>query len=136
MLVVRGCIFVVDTHREESQSQPDDQMGKLRLSTFLPGHGKAPSAINPSFVADRTLVGIRENLAEHVERIDTRLDSEQPPQAKAETASPESWPILTRRKPEKDLPFIPSTDVRKRDGREDSRLCTYLCTSADTASVC
>ena len=36
------------------------------------------------------------------------------------------YPIQSRHKKDKDLLFISSDETRKRDGKDGSRLCTYL----------
>jgi hypothetical protein len=80
------------------------------------------------------------NLAAKVEvehRRATPTESDSTISSGTSTEPNDGFPVISKRTPEKDLPFISAGEVKKRDGKEGRRLCKFwdLPTLADTATV-
>ncbi|TKA83470.1 hypothetical protein B0A55_00564 [Friedmanniomyces simplex] len=94
-------------------------MGKLRLSAFRPRH--IPQDEKPEITIKQIEEGKgqRAEHAEHVELVETIEPVAQHSKIQLDSIV---YPILPKRTAAKDLPFIPSTEVAKRDGKGGSRL--------------
>ena len=86
-------------------------MGRIQLSSF-----------NALRVSGSTATVVKNMYPDNKEKIDNACHRK-----KVEATTPKAiFPILPQRFQGEDLPFIPSAEVIKRDGKGDNRLCTYL----------
>ncbi|KAK5697186.1 hypothetical protein LTR97_007321 [Elasticomyces elasticus] len=87
-------------------------MGRLRLSAFRPRNDQVEElpAITMSLVDDE-----KAQRAEHIEHFELINEANVGPDAA-------DYHILPKRTPVEDLPFIASTEVAKRNGKEGRRL--------------
>ena len=87
-------------------------MGKIRLSAF-----KSQLSLfdEKPMIEERPVVNEKHDV-EHVEGAEH-----------IEVHSEDTYfPILPRKTKKEDLPFVPSTEIKKRTGQGCDRLCTYL----------
>ena len=56
----------------------------------------------------------------------TVVENREHAEASASIEHDPTYPILLRRTKDHDLPFIPSSEVVKRNGNDGNRLCTHL----------